>query len=232
MITIRYAQERGAADHGWLSTRHSFSFADYYDPNHMGFRALRVINEDIVQPDTGFEMHGHRDMEVISFLIQGALRHRDSTGAESVLQAGEVQRMTAGSGIRHSEHNPSATEPTHFLQIWILPDRKGLPPGYQQQNFPREERRGIFQVLASPDGEDRALTIHQDVRLYGLILDSGETAAHPLAPGRHAWVQVVSGEVMIQGMRLFAGDGVSLSHEKEVQTVGCGPAEILLFDLA
>ncbi|MBF0342482.1 MAG: pirin family protein [Magnetococcales bacterium] len=232
MITIRHAQERGAADHGWLTTRHTFSFADYYDPNHMGFRTLRVINEDIVQPGTGFEMHGHRDMEVVSFLIRGALRHRDSTGTESLLQAGEVQRMTAGVGIRHSEHNPSATEPTHFLQIWILPDQKGLPPGYQQQSFPREERRGVFRLIASPDGADRSLTIHQDTRLYGLILESGEEATHPLAPGRHAWVQVVSGEVMIQGRRVSAGDGVALSQEKEVQAVGCCPAEILLFDLA
>ncbi|MBF0626722.1 MAG: pirin family protein [Magnetococcales bacterium] len=232
MITIRHAQERGTADHIWLQTRHTFSFADYYDPHQMGFRSLRVINEDVIQPGTGFDLHGHRDMEVISFVIQGSLRHLDSTGVESILHAGQVQCMTAGSGIRHSEHNPSTTEPTHFLQIWILPDRKGLPPGYQQQSFPVEERRGRFRLIASPDEADPCLTIHQDVRLFGLILDSGETAVHLLHPSRHAWVQVVSGELEINGLRVSGGDGLALSQEREVRAIGRGNTEILLFDLA
>ncbi|MBF0172582.1 MAG: pirin family protein [Magnetococcales bacterium] len=232
MMTIRYAQERGGADHGWLNTQHTFSFADYYDPNHMGFRTLRVINEDVIQPETGFDLHGHRDMEVISFLIQGSLWHRDSTGVSSVLHAGQVQCMTAGSGIRHSEHNPSKTEPTHFLQIWILPNRKGLPPGYQQKEFPVAERQGRFRLMVSPDGADQSLTIHQDVRLFGLNLVSGGMAVYPLDPGRHAWVQVVSGGVEINGHRVSAGDGIALSQEREVQAVGRGHGEILLFDLA
>ncbi|MBF0161394.1 MAG: pirin family protein [Magnetococcales bacterium] len=232
MITIRRACERGAANHGWLDTRHTFSFAEYFDPNHMGFRSLRVVNEDVIQPGTGFDWHGHRDMEVISFLIRGALQHRDSTGVESVLRAGQVQCMTAGSGIRHSEHNPSSTEPTHFLQIWILPERQGLPPGYQQKGFPAEERRGRFCLIASPDGADQSLPIHQDVRLFGLILEPGTLLSHVLDPGRHAWVQVVSGEVEINGQRLFGGDGLALSQEREVRVVGCDHGEILLFDLA
>ncbi|MEO5351194.1 MAG: pirin family protein [Magnetococcus sp. YQC-3] len=232
MITIRHAGQRGAANHGWLDTRHTFSFADYFDPNHMGFRSLRVINEDVIQPGTGFDLHGHRDMEVISFLIRGSLWHRDSTGVESVLHAGQVQCMTAGSGIRHSEHNPSSTEATHFLQIWILPERKGLPPGYQQKNFPAEERRGRFCLLASPDGAEHSLTIRQDARLFGLILEPGTRLSHPLEAGRHAWVQVVSGAVEINGQRLCGGDGLALSQEPEVRAVGCGHGEILLFDLA
>ncbi|MBF0192879.1 MAG: pirin family protein [Magnetococcales bacterium] len=232
MITIRHAQERGAADYGWLDTRYTFSFADYHDPNHMGFRSLRVINEDVIQPGTGFDLHGHRDMEVITFLVRGCLRHRDSTCVESVLHAGQVQRMTAGSGIRHSEHNPSTTESTHLLQIWILPDRKGLPPGYQQKSFPGEERRGRFRLIASPDGAEQSLTIHQDACLFGLILDPGTEVIHALTPGRHAWVQVVSGEVEINGHRLSGGDGLALSQEREVRAVGCGHGEILVFDLA
>ncbi|MBF0272137.1 MAG: pirin family protein [Magnetococcales bacterium] len=232
MINLRPAEARGTANHGWLDTRHTFSFADYYDPAHMGFRALRVINEDIILPSTGFDTHGHRDMEVISYPVSGALAHRDSTGATSIIRAGQVQRMTAGRGIRHSEHNASDTQSAHFLQIWIVPDRKGHDPGYEQKDFPRAQFLGRCGLIASPDGAQGSLTIHQDVRLYGLLLESGQETTHLLAPQRHAWVQVVSGRVNLLGLELKAGDGVAISEEAELHFFTSTATELLLFDLA
>lgn len=232
MIRIRRADERGLADHGWLRSAHTFSFADYYDPEHMGFRALRVINEDRVAPQRGFPTHGHRDMEIVSYVLEGAIAHEDSTGNREVLRPGEVQRMTAGTGVRHSEYNASDGEPLHFLQIWIVPERAGLTPGYEQRRFPEEERRGTLRLLVSPDAADGSLTIHQDARMYGALLAKGESVTHRLATGRHAWVQVARGAVELGGQQLAAGDGAALSDEAEVTLRGVEPAEILLFDLA
>lgn len=234
MITIRPAAERGHFDHGWLDTRHTFSFADYHDEAHMGFRALRVVNEDRVTPGEGFGTHGHRDMEIISYVLEGALAHRDSTGGEGVLRPGEVQRMSAGTGVRHSEFNPSRTEPVHFLQIWILPDRPGHRPSYEQKLFPEAERKGKLRLVASPDAADGSLAIHQDARVYATILGKGEPVRHALAQGRHAWVQVARGEVTVNGSILRAGDGAALSDVADVEIEGAGPSggEVLVFDLA
>ncbi len=234
MITIRKADERGRFDHGWLDTRHTFSFADYHDEAHMGFRTLRVINEDRVTPGEGFPAHGHRDMEIISYVLEGALAHRDSTGGEGVLRPGEVQRMSAGTGVTHSEFNGSRSEPVHFLQIWILPDRPGHRPGYEQKLFPEAERQGKLRLVASPDAAGGSLAIHQDARVYATILGKGEPVRHALAPGRHAWVQVARGEVTVNGRILEAGDGAALSDEAAVKLAGAGAgeAEVLLFDLA
>ncbi len=231
MITIRRAEDRGHFDHGWLDTRHTFSFADYQDDRFMGFRDLRVVNEDRVRPGQGFGMHGHRDMEIVSYVLEGALAHRDSLGSGSTLRPGEVQRMSAGTGIRHSEFNGSPDAPVHFLQIWILPERDGLAPSYEQKAFPLEERRGKLRLLVSPDAADGALRIHQDVRLYGTVLGDGEEAALELASGRHAWIQVARGEVVANGERLRAGDGAAVSGERRVALRGAGAAEVLLFDL-
>ena len=234
MITIRKSDDRGHFDHGWLDTRHTFSFADYHDEAHMGFRALRVVNEDRVTPGEGFGTHGHRDMEIISYVLSGALAHRDSTGGSGVLRPGEVQRMTAGTGVTHSEFNGSDREPVHFLQIWLLPDRRGHRPSYEQKAFPDAERRGRLRLVASPDGADGATTIHQDARVHATLLARGEAAELPLAPGRHAWVQVARGELEVNGVRLRAGDGAALSEEERVSLTGAGDglAEALVFDLA
>ncbi len=234
MITVRKAEARGHFDHGWLDTRHTFSFADYHDDAHMGFRALRVINEDRVTPGQGFGTHGHRDMEIISYVLSGALAHRDSTGGSGVLRPGEVQRMTAGTGVTHSEFNGSTEEPVHFLQIWLLPDRRGHRPSYEQRAYPEAERRGRLRLVASPDGADGSTTVHQDARVYATLLARGEQAELPLAPGRHGWVQVARGELELNGVRLRAGDGAALSEEAKASLTGAGDglAEVLVFDLA
>jgi quercetin 2,3-dioxygenase len=234
MLTIRRSEERGHADHGWLDTRHTFSFADYHDPEHMGFSDLRVVNEDRVRPGQGFGTHGHRDMEIISYVLEGELGHRDSMGTGSTIRPGEVQRMSAGTGVRHSEMNASPREPVHFLQIWILPDRAGHAPGYEQKAFPEAERRGRLRLAASPNGAEGSVTIHQDARLYLSLLGDGERVRHPLAPGRSAWVQVARGEVTVNGERLRAGDGAALEGEAAVELAGRGAevADVLLFDLA
>jgi redox-sensitive bicupin YhaK (pirin superfamily) len=242
MITIRRADERGHAEHGWLDSHHTFSFADYYDPAHMGFRSLRVINEDWVQAGKGFPTHPHSDMEIVTYVLDGALEHKDSMGTGSVIRPGEVQRMTAGTGVTHSEHNASRTEPVHLLQIWILPERRRLQPGYEQKAFPESERRGRLRLIASRDGAEGSVTINQDARLYGTLLGDGERVTHALAPGRHAWLQVARGGVRVNGTSLAAGDGAAISDERTLELVGQaardasgdaeGRAEVLLFDLA
>jgi quercetin 2,3-dioxygenase len=232
MIRIRKAAERGHADHGWLDTWHTFSFADYFDPNHMGFRSLRVINDDRVEPGQGFGMHGHRDMEIVTYVLDGALQHRDSMGNGSVLRPGELQHMTAGTGVRHSEFNPSATEAVHLYQIWLLPERKGLEPGYEQRAFSAAERQGRLRLVASPGGEDSSLRIHQDARLYLSTLGSGESVSHALTPGRHAWVQVLRGRATVNGHVLGAGDGAAVSNEGRLDIGSEKGGEVLLFDLA
>jgi hypothetical protein len=234
MIAIRRSSERGHFDHGWLDTFHTFSFADYRDERHMGFRALRVINEDRVKPGQGFGTHGHRDMEILTYVLEGELRHRDSTGGEGRLVPGEVQRMSAGTGVRHSEFNGSEDAPVHFLQIWLLPDRGDHAPSYEQKVFPEAERRGRLQLLASPDGAGGSLTVHQDARVYAALLGKGQGAEHRLAPGRAAWVQVARGEAAVGGEVLRAGDGAGLTGEDRLSIAGAGdgPAELLLFDLA
>jgi quercetin 2,3-dioxygenase len=231
MILFRDRNTRGKTSTGWLDSRHSFSFADYLDPEHMGFRALRVINEDRVIPGAGFPTHGHRDMEIISYVISGALEHKDSLGTGSVIRPGEVQRMSAGTGIRHSEFNHSRTEPVHFLQIWIIPAATGLPPGYEQKRFEPDERRNRLLLVGSPDGADGAVTIHQDARLYVADVDAGQRVAHALAGNRHAWLQVVRGIVEVGGGELREGDGVAFSGESSVQVRADSDAEIMLFDL-
>jgi len=234
MIQIRRSDERGRAEHGWLDSRHTFSFGGYYDPEHMGFRALRVINEDRVRGGTGFGTHGHRDMEIVSYVLSGSLAHKDSLGNGSVLGAGDVQRMTAGTGVQHSERNPSLDEPVHFLQIWLLPDREGLEPGYEEANFTDEDKRGRLCRIVSAAGKDGALGIHQDVDLYATILDAGRSVQLDLRPGRHAWAQVVRGEVTLNDQGLRPGDGAAVSGETSVTLTGAGrgEAEVLLFDLA
>jgi redox-sensitive bicupin YhaK (pirin superfamily) len=235
MITLRPAAERGAAHHGWLDTRHTFSFANYYDPRHMGFRSLRVLNDDRVAPGAGFPPHPHRDMEILTWVVDGAIAHRDSLGHGEVLRAGELQRMTAGTGVVHSEFNASRTEPLRFLQIWVRPEAPGLPPSYQQRPFPPEETRGRLRLVASRDGEDGALTVHQDLRLYVTRLPAGATVTHRLAPGRHAWVQVVRGALALGELRLGEGDGVAMSEEPGLTLTGLAgapEAEALVFDLA
>jgi redox-sensitive bicupin YhaK (pirin superfamily) len=232
MIRLRRSADRGHFDHGWLDTRHTFSFADYDDPAHRGFRQLRVINEDRVQPGQGFGTHFHRDMEILSYVLEGALEHRDSLGTGSVIRPGEVQRMTAGTGVRHSEFNPSSSEPVHFLQIWIFPERRGLAPGYEQKAFPAESRRGTLRLIASRDGRDGSLTIHQDAAVYASLLSAGERVERAIAPGRHGWLQVARGTVRLGGQELFAGDGAAVSEETRVAVEGVSDAEVLLFDLA
>ena len=232
MITVRPAAARGHADHGWLDSRHTFSFGDYHDERHMGFRALRVINEDRVQPGQGFGTHSHRDMEIVSYVLEGALEHKDSLGTGSVIRPHEVQRMTAGRGVSHSEFNASRDELVHFLQIWILPRRRDLEPSYEQRLFPREEKENRLRLLASEDGRDGSVTIHQDAELYGTVLAAGAEVRHALRPGRHAWVQVARGDVRVNGRALRAGDGAALSDEGSVEIAAAAPSEALLFDLA
>jgi len=234
MMTVRKSEERGHFDHGWLDTRHTFSFADYHDPAHMGFRALRVINQDVVKPGQGFGRHGHRDMEILSYVLSGTLAHEDSTGGRGELVPGEVQRMTAGTGVVHAEMNGSRTEPVHFLQIWVVPDRRGHAPGYEQKAFPDAGKRGRLRLLASPDGAEGSLTIHQDARVFGTLLERGEAVEHGLGAGRHAWVQVARGELEVNGVGLRAGDGAAVSEEGLLRLAGAGDglAEALVFDLA
>ena len=232
MLTIRRAGARGHADHGWLDTRHTFSFADYYDPREMGFGSLRVINEDRVRPGAGFPTHGHRDMEILSYVLAGALEHRDSLGTGSVIRPGDVQRMSAGTGVMHSEYNASAAEPVHFLQIWILPERRGLAPGYEQNHFPAADRRGRLRLVASRDGRDGSLVIHADAHVYATLLEPGQAVTHALAANRHAWVQVAHGTVTLDGEALAAGDGAAVSGEGALALAAREPAEVLVFDLA
>ena len=232
MITLRPSRERGHAQHGWLDSHHTFSFSDYHDPKHMGFRALRVINEDRVSPGSGFGTHPHRDMEIITYVLDGALEHKDSMGSGSVIRPGDVQRMTAGTGVTHSEFNHSKTAPVHFLQIWIVPERARLAPSYEEKQFPVADRANRLRLVASPDGRDGAVTVHQDVALYAGVLDAGASVTHTLAPGRHAWVQIARGAVDLGGKHLATGDGAALSDEPSVTLTAGEPSEILLFDLA
>ena len=232
MIEIRRSQERGHANHGWLDTHYSFSFADYYDPRFMGLRSLRVINDDRVAPGRGFPTHGHRDMEIVTYVLEGALQHRDSLGNGSVIRPGDVQRMSAGTGVSHSEFNPSRGEVLHLLQIWILPERNGITPGYEQKTFTDAEKRGKLRLVASPDGRSGSVTIHQDTEIYASVLGAGDRATHELRPSRHSWVQVASGKVQLNGKALEDGDGAAISSEPKVELAGVEEAEILLFDLA
>ena len=231
MITLRKADQRGHADHGWLDTRHSFSFADYYDPEQMGWGVLRVINEDRVQPGMGFGTHGHRDMEIVSLVLDGALQHRDSMGNGTVIRAGEVQRMSAGKGVTHSEFNASAERPVHFLQIWIEPDARGLRPEYEQKPFEPEGGRGRLRMLVSNDGRDGSLAIHQDATLHEALLEEGESVAHRLDAGRLAYVHVVEGAVALNGIDLATGDGAKIAEERELTFTARGRSRVLLFDL-
>jgi redox-sensitive bicupin YhaK (pirin superfamily) len=232
MIQVRPGKERGHANHGWLDTYHTFSFADYYDPDHMGFRSLRVINEDRVAPGQGFGTHPHRDMEIITYVLEGALEHKDSLGTGSVIRPGDVQRMSAGTGITHSEFNHSKVEPVHLLQIWVLPERKGLKPGYEQKAFDLHQGSGRLQLLAAPDGRNGAVTVHQDVALYAALLSPGKKVTHSLERGRHAWLQVTRGAATLNGEKLKAGDGAAVSEEGSLEIAAAAEAEILLFDLA
>jgi redox-sensitive bicupin YhaK (pirin superfamily) len=232
MLRVLRANDRGHFDHGWLDTFHTFSFGDYHDPANMSFRALRVMNEDRVAPGQGFGMHGHRDMEIVTIVLSGSLAHRDSLGNGETLRPGEFQRMTAGTGIRHSEFNPSETEPVHLYQIWLLPERQGLEPSYEQRAFPAEARQNQLQLVASRNAESGSLTIHQDARIMLANLDVGKSATHSIAAGRHAWLQVLRGSVTANGESLAAGDGVAASDVAALTIAADQPAEILLFDLA
>jgi len=233
MIAVRRAAERGTANLGWLDSRHTFSFGHYYDPDHMGFGALRVINEDRVEPGAGFDTHGHQDMEIISYVLEGALEHRDSIGTGSVIRPGDVQVMSAGTGIRHSEFNHSKSEPVHFLQIWVLPDRKGLAPRYDQKTFPESGKRDRLRLVGSPDGRDGSIVIHQDADIYDAQLSRGHAIAHPLLAGRKGWVQVIAGSVEVNGKAAVAGDGAAVADEGLVSiTSGADGSQVLVFDLA
>lgn len=229
MIEIRPSEERGHNKLPWLDTRHTFSFADYYDPDHVQYRSLRVINEDIVAPRQGFGMHPHRDMEILTWILEGSLEHRDSMGSGAVIRPGELQHMSAGTGVMHSEFNPSPKDSTHLLQIWILPERKGLQPEYEQLAFPDADLRGKFHLAAGPEAP---VTIHQDANLYIARLAKGEKASHALKPGRHGWLQVAQGSLRMNGVDLKQGDGAAVSKESEIQVEANEPSEVLLFDLA
>lgn len=231
MISIRPSSQRGDADHGWLHSHHTFSFADYHDPAHMGFRSLRVINEDRVAPGRGFGAHSHRDMEIISYVLAGSLEHKDSMGTGSVIRPGDVQRMTAGTGVQHSEQNHSKQEPMHFLQIWILPERARLEPSYEQKSFSTEERRGKLRLVAASGGRDGAVTVHQNMALYAALLDPKERVVHTIERG-HAWVQVARGAITLNGKAMGPGDGAAVSDERELTIEGVEAAELLVFDLA
>lgn len=230
-ITRRISNERGVANFGWLDSKHTFSFGHYYDPNHMGFGPLRVINEDKVIGGGGFQTHPHSDMEIISYVLEGALAHRDSLGTGSVIKPGDVQRMSAGTGIRHSEFNASDSEPVHFLQIWIMPEEDGIAPSYEQKSFPLTDRRGRLRLLGSRDGRDGSVTIHQDVDLYTAILEAGESVTHRMQAGRLGWVQVARGSVSVNGETWDQGDGGSVSSSGELVISATSPAEVLLFDM-
>lgn len=232
MIIIRPREDRGKTALGWLDSRHTFSFGDYNDPEHMGFRALRVINEDRVIPGAGFPPHGHRDMEIVTYVLDGALEHKDTLGTSSVIRPGEVQRMSAGTGIRHSEYNHSREERVHFLQIWILPETNGLAPGYEQRAFSAEERRGRLRLVASPDGRDGSVTVHQDVALYAALLDEGATLTLALRAGRYGWLQLARGQLRIGGEAMKEGDGAAIAEESTIEIEAEAAAELLFFDLA
>ncbi len=232
MIRIRRSTERGHLDHGWLDTYHSFSFGDYHDPAHMGFRSLRVLNEDWVAGGTGFGKHGHRDMEILTLVLEGQLKHQDSMGHASVIGPGRVQRMSAGTGVLHSEVNASSTERVHLLQIWILPDKTGHSPSYEERPYEVEETRGQWLLVASNDGRDGSVKVHQDASLWLTTLEAGESLSYPIATGRHAWIQVARGDVTVNGQSLKAGDAVAISREPELSLKAGDGAEILLFDLA
>ena len=232
MIKLRPAKERGHANHGWLDSYHTFSFADYQDPDYMGFRNLRVINEDRVQAAQGFGTHSHRDMEIISYVLEGQIEHKDSMGTGSIIKPGDVQRMSAGTGVTHSEFNPSKKELLHFLQIWILPEKTGLQPSYEQRSFNREDKLNKWCLVASKDTQSGAVKIHQDVNLYISLFDKDKKMEYPLKEGRHAWVQIAGGSVTINHVSLSAGDGAAISEEKLLAISGKTPSEILLFDLA
>jgi redox-sensitive bicupin YhaK (pirin superfamily) len=232
MITRRPAKERGHFDHGWLDTYHSFSFSEYHDPAHMGFRSLRVLNEDRVDPKAGFPPHSHRDMEIITYVLAGALGHKDSMGNGSVIRPGDVQRMSAGTGVTHSEYNGSEKEPVHLLQIWILPEKRGIAPGYEEKKFSPDEKRGRLRLIASRDAAEGSVTIHQDARVYASLLDAGQTVRHPLAAGRGAWLHLVSGAATVNGTALATGDGAAVENESALEIRAGEPTELLLFDLA
>jgi len=232
MIQVRRSSDRGHVQHGWLDTFHTFSFDTYHDPAHMHFRALRVINEDRVAPGAGFPTHPHRDMEIITYVLEGALEHKDSLGNGSVIRPGDGQRMSAGTGIRHSEANASKTDPVHLLQIWILPEKKGIEPGYEQKAFAPEEKRGRLRLIADREGRDGAVTVHQDVALYASVLAPGEQVEHRVASGRHAWLQVARGAVSLNGQKLDQGDGAAVSEEAKLAIRAEKDGEVLLFDLA
>ena len=231
MLTMRRADDRGHADHGWLNSFHTFSFGGYHDPRHMGVSNLRVINDDTVAPGGGFAEHGHSDMEIVSYVLDGALEHRDSMGNGSVIRAGDVQRMSAGSGVTHSEYNPSRSEPVHFLQIWLRPNRLGVEPGYAQQHFPPDARRGRWVLLVSPDGRDGSIPAHQDALLYGTLLGAGESLDYRFAADRQGYLHVARGQARVGNVTLRAGDGLRIQKQDALQLAGVDDAEILLFDL-
>jgi quercetin 2,3-dioxygenase len=232
MLTVRQSNQRGHFDHGWLNTYHTFSFDQYYDPRYVGFRSLRVINEDFVAAGRGFPKHGHRDMEIITYILQGALKHEDSMGNGSVIRPGDVQRMTAGTGVRHSEQNASADEPVHLLQIWIIPNADNLEPGYEQKAFTTEERRNQLRLIASTDGRDGSISVHQDVSLFASILDDGQHVQYEMDPTRFGWLQIARGSVNVNDERVEQGDGVVIVDESHLQINANESAELLLFDLA
>jgi quercetin 2,3-dioxygenase len=232
MLQIRPAQERGVADFGWLNSRHTFSFGHYYDSDHMGFGPLRVINEDKVQPGKGFGTHRHQDMEIISYVLDGALAHKDSTGTGSVIRPGDVQRMSAGTGIRHSEFNASDQALVHFLQIWILPRQAGLPPSYEEKHFDADQKQGRWCLIGAPDGRDGAVTIHQDVNLYSTIIEAGQTLSRAVSATRKTWLQVVRGRLQMEGSVLSSGDGVAIQTDGEIELKASERSEVLLFDMA
>jgi redox-sensitive bicupin YhaK (pirin superfamily) len=231
-MKIRRSSDRGHANHGWLDSFHTFSFADYYDPANMGYRALRVINEDRVDAGEGFPRHGHRDMEIVTYVLDGALEHKDSTGGGSVMRPGDVQRMSAGTGVMHSEFNASKTDPVHFLQIWIQPDKPGYAPGYEQKSFTETERQGKLRLIASKTGREGSVTINQDATIFASLLAPEEKITHELASGRHAWIHVARGEVTVDGTKLEAGDAAAIDEAHTVSIVAAKPSEILVFDLA
>ena len=231
MMVIRPGAARGHFDHGWLDTYHTFSFASYHDPQHMGFRSLRVINEDRVKPGEGFGTHAHRDMEILTWVLEGALEHKDSMGNGSIIRPGDIQRMSAGTGVTHSEFNPSRDEPVHLLQIWLLPRQRGLSPGYEEKRFLPETRRGGLRLIAARDGREGAVTIHQDADLWTALVEPGESVGHVLVPGRHAWLHVAAGAISANGLALRAGDGAAISDEKAIEVTASERSEILLFDL-
>ena len=232
MITIRRGDERGRGQFDWLDSRHTFSFGEYRDPQQMGFRTLRVINEDRVAPGAGFPTHGHRDMEILTYVLDGALEHRDSLGTGSVIRPGDVQIMSAGTGIRHSEFNPSASEPLRLLQIWMIPERSGLTPRYDQKAFSAEERQGRLRLVGARDGREGAVTIYQDIDLYAASLDKGQSVSHAIRPDRHVWIQMARGKASVNGQPVAEGDGVAITGESRVEIAGVDGAELLLFDLA